>query len=97
MAEPRNIVEERWGISCLGSEPVGWGVKGTASKVAIQRFGIRGGRPTVITWPTESNRKQELIFAFNFSLSHLVIAEVYRSRCEWYVWEDGIWLVVDTW
>lgn len=97
MAEPRKIVEERWGISCLGSEPVGWGVKGTASKVATQHFGIRAGRPTVITWPTESNRKQELIFAFNFSLSHLVIAEVYRSSCEWYVWEDGIWLVVDTW
>lgn len=81
MAELRNMVVVAWDICCSGCELVGWGVKGTTGNVATQHFGIRDGRPTVITWFTESNRKQELIFAFNFSLSHHVIAEVYSSSC----------------
>lgn len=81
MAKVRNTVEVEWGICRLGSEHVGWGVKGTTGKVATQHFGIRDDHPTVITWFTESNRKQELIFAFNFSLSHHVITEVYSSSC----------------
>lgn len=69
----RHTVKVGWGISSLGSEHMTWRVKGSNGRVVTQHFGLRGGYPTVITWFTGSNRKQELIFAFNFSPSHHVM------------------------